>query len=238
MFENYPKTRSILPENMQEIYEEHYRSNRDGATAASGLAQKMERWLHKKVAEDVPFHHNKRTLEIGAGTLNQLAYEVPADFDIIEPFKKLYENSDALEKVACIYEDIDDIPLTEVYDRIISVATFEHITDLPKVVAKSCLLLRENGVLRTSIPNEGTLLWTLGWKFTTGIEFKMKYNMDYSTLMKHEHVNSAKEIGEVLDYFYGKNTCKTLGLSKGLAFYRFYESSQPNIDRAKQYLNL
>ncbi len=238
MFENYPKERSVLPEEMQLIYNEHYRSNRDGATPASGLAQKMERWLHKKVAADVDFKHDKTTLEIGAGTLNQLAYEQPSQYDIIEPYESLFKNSPLLDQVGEVYKDIDDISIDKSYDRIISVATFEHITDLPKVVAKSCLLLKQDGVLRTSIPNEGTILWKLGWKLTTGIEFKMKYNMDYGTLMRHEHVNSAKEIEEVLNFFYEDNKCHTFGPSKGLAFYRFYESRKPKIDVVKAYLGV
>ena len=237
MFENYPKTRIPLSKELEEIYSQHYKSNREGGTPASGLAQKMEQWLHKKVASDVAFNHTRKTLEIGAGTLNQLDYEHPVCFDIVEPFKALFENSPKLDAVRNIYDDIDQIERTEKYDRIISVATFEHIVDLPKVVATSCILLDSSGTLRTSIPNEGTFLWTLGWKMTTGLEFKWKYGLEYGDLMRHEHVNTAKEIEDVLTYFYAENKCSVFGLSKGIGFYRFYESSKPNIRRAESYLN-
>jgi len=120
--------------------------------------------------------------------------------------------------------------------RIISIATFEHIIDLPKVVAKSCLLLESKGSLRTSIPNEGTFLWTLGWRMTTGLEFKLKYGLDYGNLMKHEHVNTAKEIEEVLNYFYAINKCKVFGLNKRIGLYRFYDSKKPKIEKAINYL--
>ncbi|TCK68518.1 hypothetical protein DFQ05_0026 [Winogradskyella wandonensis] len=236
MFENYPKKRPPLSEKIQDIYDEQYKSNRDGITPASGLAQKMERWLHQKVCSDVGRVHNKKTLEIGAGTLNQLQYEESNHYDIIEPFKKLYYKSRYLEKIKNIYNDIDEIGLSNKYDRITSIATFEHITDLPKVVAKSCLLLKPKGSLRTSIPNEGTFLWTLGWKLTTGIEFRLKHGLDYGNLMRHEHVNNAREIDEILNYFYENNTCSVFGLSKGIGFYRFYESKNPNRDRAENYL--
>ena len=177
---------------------------------ASGLAQKMEEWLHKKVAADVKGSHNLKTLEIGAGTLNQLKHEQPDHYDIVEPFSELYTDSSNLKKVKNIYSDIDEIDLSPKYDRIISVATFEHIIDLPKVVARSYLLLNpSSGLLRTSIPNEGTFLWTLGWKLTTGLEFKLKYGMDYGILIKHEHVNTANEIEEVLNYFYSFNRVKS-----------------------------
>lgn len=236
MFENYPKTRITLPKELQEIYKQHYKSNREGETTASGLAQKMERWLHKKVADDVEESHNKKTLEIGAGTLNQLNYEQPEHYDIVEPFVDLYEHSPFLKKVKNVYNDIDEIDFSQKYDRVISVATFEHIVDLPKVVAKSCLLLNSTGSLRTSIPNDGTILWGLGWRLTTGIEFRLRYGQDYGIMMRHEHVNTAAEVEEVLNYFYKTNKCQVFGLSKGIAFYRFYESSEPKIEVAKNYL--
>ena len=75
MFENYPKVRTELPPGFQKIYAEHYKKNREGETSASSVAQKMEGWMHRKIAEDVKGISDKVTLEIGAGTLNQLNYE-------------------------------------------------------------------------------------------------------------------------------------------------------------------
>ncbi|MFC3878573.1 hypothetical protein ACFOSV_00205 [Algoriphagus namhaensis] len=236
MFENYPKTRPPLSKGIKEIYNQHYKSNRDGDTPASGLAQKMEQWLHKKVSSDVTFYHDKRTLEIGAGTLNQLKYEQSDYYDIVEPFEALFLNSSDLKKIRSVYRDIDEVDISNQYDRITSIATFEHITDLPKVVAKSCLLLDPNGSLRTSIPNEGTFLWTLAWKMTTGLEFKLRHGLEYGNLMKFEHVNTAKEIEEVLNFFYNSNTCKVFGLNKNIGLYRFYESRNPDKEKAKNYL--
>lgn len=236
MFENYPKQRIELPQQYAEIFEKQYKSNREGTSAASGLAQKMESWLHKKVAGDVSKMHSKKTLEIGAGTLNQLEYEESTHYDIVEPFKKLYSDSKYIGKINNFYENIDDIDLNNKYERITSIATFEHILNLPEVVAKSCLLLDEKGTLRTSIPNEGTFLWKLGWKLTTGIEFNLKYKLDYGTLMQYEHVNTAIEIENILNYFFEINKCKIFGISKNIGFYRFYESSRPKIEIAKDYL--
>jgi len=236
MFDNYPKTRTKLPESFEVIYKNHYKSNRKGETNASNIAQKMESWLHKKVASDVEKDHIKKTLEIGAGTLNQLEYEQSSHYDIIEPFSELYLDSKYLSKIKNIYTDIDEIDLNEKYNRITSVATFEHIIDLPKVIAKSCILLDSSGSLRTSIPNEGTFLWKLGWKMTTGLEFNLKYGLNYETLMKHEHVNDANEIEEILNYFFGYNKCYVFGLNKKIALYRFYESKEPKIELAKKYI--
>lgn len=236
MFENYPKVRIDLPLEFQKIYAEHYKKNREGQTSASSLAQKMEGWLHRKVAKDVIGINNKSTLEIGAGTLNQLMYEQTQPYDIIEPFAELYLNSKFRSRVNKVFKDIDEISDLDRYDRITAIATFEHITDLPKVVAKTCIHINEKGTLRISIPNEGTFLWKLGYKLTTGVEFKLKYGLDYSILMNYEHVNTAKEIEQVLKYFYGKVKCSVFGINKRIAFYRFYECSNPRIELAQEYL--
>jgi len=236
MKSKYPKVRPVLPEAYQKIYNEHYYNNREGQTSASFLSKMMESWLHKKVAKDLSNNNDKYTLEIGAGTLNQLQYENTKPYDIIEPFAALYKNSKHLSKIDNIYNDIDDIELSPKYDRITSIATFEHITDLPKVVAKTCLLIKTGGTLRVSIPNEGTFLWKLGWKITSGIEFRLKYKLKYETLLKYEHVNNANEIEDVLKHFYSNVKCSCFGLSRRIAFYRFYECSEPRISIAEDFL--
>jgi hypothetical protein len=236
MFENYPKIRPKLTPDFEKNYNEHYKNNRDGATTGASLAQKMESWMHKKVAKDVKNNTQKSTLEIGAGTLNQLKYEKTEPYDIIEPFTELFVNSQYIKHIRTVYKDMDEVETSVKYDRITSIATFEHILDLPKVVAKSALLLNENGVLRVAIPNEGSILWKLGWKFTTGLEFKSKYGLDYEILMKHEHVNTAAEIEEILNYFFKKCKCSCFGMGKKIAFYRFYECFEPNVETAKKYL--
>ncbi|SMN02320.1 methyltransferase 24 [uncultured Candidatus Thioglobus sp.] len=239
MFENYPKNRPPLPKEIQDIYSKHYKSNREGQTTASSLAQKMESWLHKQVARDVVKQQDseKVTLELGAGTLNQLRYEPKVrSYDIVEPFTELYNNSDFIQRIGNIYTDISEIPDSSRYDRITSVATLEHICNLPEVIARCGLLLAENGVLRASVPSEGTWLWALGWKMTTGLEFKIKYGVDYGLLMKHEHVNTAKEIEEVLEYFFKKVKCKVFGLSKSNSLYQYYECRVPEVDRCRNFL--
>ena len=156
MFKKYPKTRPELTPEIREIYAEQYKNNRKGKSAGASLSQKMESWLHKKVAADVRNASNKSTLEIGAGTLNQLEYENTSPYDIIEPFAELYADSDLKSRLRNIYSDMNEVDMNKKYDRITSVATFEHILNLPEVVAKCALLLNENASLRVAIPNEGT----------------------------------------------------------------------------------
>ena len=240
MFEQFPKKRSILPKRVQEIYTLHYKSNREGKTSASALAQRMESWMHRQVAKDLSISRSgeKTTLEIGAGTLNQLRFEPECGaYDIIEPFGKLYEDSPYLSRVRNIFTDIVEVPKDLEYDRITSVATFEHILNLPEVVARCGLLLRADGQMRIAIPSEGTLLWKLGWKLTTGLEFRIRYGIDYGLLMKYEHVNKAKEICDVMKYFFSEIESSVFGLTKTFSFYQFYICKKPVRDRCRGYID-
>ena len=237
MFENFPKTRSVLPAEFQAIYADQYKENRDGGSKASGLAQKLESWMHRNVAADVQTGGEKSTLEIGAGTLNQLPYEKNSTpYDIIEPFHSLFESSPLRERIRNVYDDISEIPADTKYDRIISIAAFEHICNLPEVIARCGLLLSDGGNLRCGIPSEGTIMWKLGYTFSTGLEFKRKYGLDYSVLMRHEHVNTAREIEQVLRYFFADVTSKVFGVAKAISFYQFYACKQPHLERCSDYI--
>ncbi len=235
VLDKFPKKRIELPEAFQKIYNQHYLSNREGKYKTTSLSQKLESWMHKKVAEDVVRSKEQfSTLEIGAGTLNQLKYEPTQEaYDIVEPFNELFEGSALLKNIRTVYKDIQDVKKTK-YDRITTIATFEHIMDLPFVVAKAATFLNELGHLRVAIPNEGTIMWKLGTQ-VTGFEFKKKYDLDYQILMHYEHVNTADDIEQVLNYFFKSVNCSVFGISKGLALYRFYDCANPDMERVDNY---
>ena len=224
IFENFPKVRPELPEEYKKIYDEHYRNNREGNSASTSLSQRLESWMHYKVASDVKNNttQNLSTLEIGAGNLNHLKYEPEIlNYDVVEPFANLLNTSSVKSRVRNIFNDISDIDGTHKYDRIISIACFEHVTNLPEMIEKAVTLLKPGGRMRVAIPNEGTLMWRLG-TMVTGYEFKKRYGLDYQILMKHEHVNTANEIEEILKFYFKNVRCSVFGLNKKFAFYRFY----------------
>jgi hypothetical protein len=238
MFSSYPKKRPPLPDGYKKIYQAHYIENREGRSLASALSTGMERWMHRQMAQDVlPNGSGKSTLEIGAGTLNHLPYEPNTDpYDVIEPFSRLLEESTQAHRIRHIYKDLYDIPNGIKYDRILAIATLEHLVDLPRIVAAAALLLQDSGTFRAATPNEGSWAWALGWNLTTGLEFRLRRGLDYSILLKHEHVNTAQEIEGVLDYFYDRVECGFMGLSKTVAFYRSFVCSSPHLDRCTEYL--
>lgn len=233
----FPKERPPLPPEYAAIYLQHYRNSREGNSQILGLAQRAERWMHKKVAEDVKSGAPKSTLELGAGTLNQLPYEPhSAPYDIVEPFRDLYQSSPLLDRIRNVYHEISEVPVEATYQRIISVAVLEHICNLPELVAQSALLLAAGGQFRAGIPSEGTILWRLGWQTTTALDFRARYKLDYEVLMKYEHVNTAREIEEVLRYFFVRVQTRVFGLAKSLSFYQFHACSEPHLKRSLDYL--
>ncbi len=239
MFEKFPKTRPVLPEEYARIYKEMYKQNRDGVTPASGIAQKLEAWMHKNIAADLPkLKKDIVTLELGAGTLNQLPHEKgnEGDYDIVEPFHELFEKNPNMKRIRNVYDSVMDINGKDLYDRIISVAVLEHIWDLPLEIAKSCMLLKADGTLRAGIPNEGRFMWTLAWRVSTGAEFWLRNKLDYGVIMKYEHANKADEIEEVVRHFFKDVKVKVFGISKEFAIYRFLECKNPRKDVAEKYL--
>lgn len=248
MVAGWPKSRPELPESYQRIYLEHSRQNRGGLYRTTSLSQRLEEWMHRRVAADVaaaasgpvpdssPAAAASRprlaTLEIGAGTLNQLRSEPEVGpYDIVEPYAELYDGSPLLARVRRHYADIGEIDPATRYDRITSIATFEHIPDLPPVVARAALLLADDGVLRVGIPNEGTPLWRLG-TFVTGLEFRRRYGLDYQVLMRYEHVSTADEIEAVLRMLFADVRRSVLGLNRLFGIYRYLECRKPLRDRA------
>ena len=194
--------------------------------------------MHRRIARDAQGSDRiLSTLEIGAGTLNHLPYEPHnAAYDIVEPARHRFEHSPLLSHVRTAYNDIKDVQPETRYDRIISIASFEHICELPEVVAYTGLLLKPGGQLRAAIPSEGGPLWTLGWKLTTGFEFKRRYGLDYEVMMRSEHVNTWTEVAEVLNYFFQDVKFSYLGLSRALSVYQVYICRDPDRTKCSAYL--
>src|ERR1700761_4128782 len=200
LLSTYPRPRPELPWKQQASYVEHYRSNRAGKQGLARTVLKLESWMHRRVAEGVI---GGTLLEIGAGNLNHVPY-LPGTCicDAVEPFQELWQDSPFRSRIRNLYAGLEQVPMTEKYDCIFSVAVLEHLDDLPAALARCGLLLREGGSFRAGFPAEGGLLWGLAWRLTTGIEYRLKRGLDYGAIMRHEHLNTAEEILLLLDYFY------------------------------------
>ena len=234
----FPKQRPPLPARLQAIYTSQYVENRAGASTAASMAQRLEAWMHRQVAADVRDGRQAVTLELGAGALNQLAYE-PAStaYDIVEPFQALLESARDRGRVRDVFADITEVPEDRRYDRITSVAALEHIRDLPVVLAHAANRLAPEGVFRAAIPSEGGFLWALGWMATTGLEFRLRHGLDYGDLMRHEHLSTAREIETLCRALFEDVSIRSFGIGRQFSFYRFITGRRPRAGVAADWLN-
>lgn len=221
VIKNYPKKRPLLSNKYKKIYNNHYSDNRNGAGFFNMLSQKMESWMHKKVSSI----EAKDVLEVGAGNLNHLPYEKNyRNYDIVEPFYQLYHNNSKKKYLRNIYSSLSEVDKS--YDKIISIATFEHLLNLPDELMQCKKLLKKKGILQIAIPCEGEFAFKLGWMLTTSLAFKLKYNLDYSKIMKYEHVNTIDEILILLNNYFKITKFKRSPFIlpiKNLSFYAYIE---------------
>lgn len=227
----FPRRRPPLPDPYRRIYEKQYAANREGRGMAAALAQKAEAWMHRRVAA-VP---GTPALELGAGTLNHLAYE-PADqaYDIVEPFTALFAGRAEIDRVRRVYRRLDDVPGSERYARILSIAVLEHMVELPRELALCGRLLAQGGTFVAGIPSEGGWLWEAGWRCTTGLAFRLHTRLDYAVLMRHEHVNRAPEIIALVRHFFAEVTVERFPFpSHHLSLYALLTARAPDLGRCE-----
>lgn len=230
----FPKTRPPLSMEQQAIALEAQKMNRSGGNVAAKASKNLEGWMHRKVAD----RQGGVVLEIGGGTLNHVCYEkCTKSYDVVEPTRDLYEGMEAAEGIRHFYNDISEIPRDQSYDRIISIAVLEHLTDLPLCLAKAGLHLEAEGFFQAGIPSEGGFLWGLAQRMTTGIMFKRRYGLDYMERVRHEHVNNAREIVLLVKHFFREVKSDQYPFPcRHLSFYHYIEACRPDIDECRKYL--
>jgi len=232
LLESYPRRRPPLTPAHEAIFARQYRINREGSRVVEGLAQRLERWMHARVAQQ----RGGPILELGAGTLNHLRYEPPDEaYDVVEPFHELFNGRPEAMRIRSFFDDVGDIPPERSYRRIISIAVLEHLTDLPRDVARAALRLQSDGVFQAGIPTEGGLLWWIGWRFSTGLSYRFRTGLDYGIVMRHEHVNQAPEILAIVRHLFGKVATRRFPFpGHHASFYTYVEARIPNFARCRQ----
>lgn len=231
LIKKYPKKRGILPEPLKKMFDSFYLSNRENL-----FLQLVRRWLHSIMNDK---EKEFVTLEIGAGTLNHLKYEKTDIYDIIEPKKFLYSNSDNIKLINKTFDNIDHCK-NRYYDRIISIAVLEHLIDLPRYLYESSKKMKENSYQQHSIPCEGYPMWNITWFLISGISFRLKFGYSFKYIQKHEHVNNFDEILALIKFFYKDVKVKFSYplYNKYLSLYSNIKFSNPNKENIQKYLQL
>lgn len=232
---SYPRNRPPLSINHRRVYLDHYKENREGTGILTRCKIKAEGWMHRRIAAR---QYGNDILEIGAGTLNHLVYEPDhLIYDAVEPFRDLWESQSQRQRLRDIYKELEDIPAGRRYDRVISIAVLEHLTELPRIMAAAALRLRPGGRFQAGIPSEGGFLWGAAWRLTTGVKFRLGTGLSYADIMRHEHVNDAPEIMWLARWLFARvETERFPFLGHHVSFYTVFEAHEPRVRRCEEVL--
>lgn len=236
----YPRKRPPLPAAQAAVYEQEYAINRAGRGPLYRAVRLLESWMHRKIAKE---HTAGAILELGAGGLTHLPIEKWCDqYDVVEPASKVVQASENFGRLGR-YRDsyagfVNDAFECELrYSKVFSVAVLEHLTNLPAVVAASALALTPDGSFQAGIPMEGGAMWGASWRLTTGVAYRIRTKASYSALMRHEHINNADEILDVIRGFFGDVKVSRFPLSgRHVSMYAYICARQPRTRVARSYL--
>lgn len=166
----------------------------------------IDRFSHRYPADHAPRGFS-RTLEIGAGLGEHLAYER------LEPAQRaayvaLELRPNMATELSRRHPDVEtrvgdcqrhlDFPDGH-FDRIVAVHVLEHLPDLPAAVRELRRVCDpRRGVLQIVIPCEGGLAYSLARRISAQRIFERRYKQPYRWFIEREHVNRPDEILEEL----------------------------------------
>jgi len=165
-----------------------------------------DRFGHQYVARTAPAEF-LRTLEIGAGLGEHLAYERLSPLQSSNYYGlDLRENMaeglrQAYPEVNALVGDCQEaLPFADAhFDRIIAIHVLEHLPNLPAAVRELHRLCHpERGMLQVVIPCEGRPAYTLARRISAQRIFEKRYKQPYKWFISREHINRPDEIMEEL----------------------------------------
>lgn len=145
-----------------------------------------------------------RTLEIGAGLGEHIAYEdlKDAEYYALELRPEMAETiKSRFSRVITIVGDCQkrlDFP-DDHFDRIIAIHVLEHLPDLPAALKEAQRLLKPEGEFAVVIPCEGGLAYWMARRISAQRIFEKRYKMPYDWCIKSEHINEPVEIIDELE---------------------------------------
>jgi SAM-dependent methyltransferase len=169
-----------------------------------------DRFGHEYVVRTAPSNF-QRTLEIGVGIGEHLAYEhltpeqqrgyygLDLRPNMVESLRSTYANINALVGDCQQRQAFAD----GYFDRIIAIHVLEHLPNLPAAVRELHRLCDgHKGVLQVVIPCEGGLAYGLARRVSAQRIFEKRYNQSYDWFIRREHINLPEEIIEELGPYF------------------------------------
>jgi len=166
----------------------------------------IERFNHGYIVKRSPKDFVK-TLEIGAGLGEHLAYEKLSESqmrnymalelreNMAEQIKKRYPG---VKVIVGDCQERLDFP-DNYFDRILAVHVLEHLPNLPAAVREIHRLSdKRRGKFYTVIPCEGSMPYAITRRFSARRMFERRYGQSYRWFIEREHINKPDEIFEEL----------------------------------------
>jgi len=203
----WPKTFPPITAEQERIRDDFMHAWHEELPKKYGIVEKFN---HGYVVKHAPATF-ERTLEIGAGIGEHLAYEklTPeqrANYVALELRPQMA--AEIAKRHPEVQTSVGDcqqrLEFEDGYfDRILAVHVLEHLPNLPAAVREMHRLCnKERGVFQVVIPTEGGLAYGIARRISAQRFFVKRYKMPYKWLIEREHMNVPREIYEVLDEYF------------------------------------
>jgi len=195
----WPKALPVLTDEQLEAREQFAQLWLDLLPKRFALLERFNHSFPVKLGHDAGI----RTLEVGAGIGGHLAFEDldGQEYHVVEVRPNFCEQLARQLGPDHVHQgNIEERqPFPDGwFDRIVAIHTLEHLPNLPAALGEIDRLLKSDGILDVVLPCEGGLAYSLARSISAQRLFEKTFKMDYTPIIRSEHVNTLAEVKEVL----------------------------------------